>query len=344
MNPGSREWIVRSLADWAAEARHGLALVTYKSHAARERTIRELQASISAKGLTAEILRCGEFDTKRMVDELAKSHCDVLILTDQELLLFGGVVNDEARAKESALARYWFNFSREHVTNHPGSQIWWFTPDAAARFLRGMPDLGRFFLFRQHLDEVGEHVEAELPTPGPPRQVEAVAVKPVAGALDRAKGLLARAIRAASRPEPDVVRVWVELAGPAIAAFLEAGLGREAVSAFEEVRALTGEPEASLVAAFEAEPFRDACRTMMQIGDVHERARRIPAARAAYGSASELAVKLAALEPENTTFLRDLSIFYERLADLDRPIDAARASGTAASQGGRCGWQWPMWS
>ncbi len=145
MNPGSREWIVRSLSDWAAEARHGLALVTYKSHAARERTIRELQACLSAKGLDSAVLRCGEFDTKRMVDELAKADCDVLILTDQELLLFGGVANDEARTQESALARYWFNFSREHVTQRRGSQIWWFTPEAGARFLRGYAGFGAVF-------------------------------------------------------------------------------------------------------------------------------------------------------------------------------------------------------
>jgi hypothetical protein len=41
----------------------------------------------------------------------------------------------------------------------------------------------------------------------------------------------------------------------------------------------------------------------------------------------EIAKKLAALEPENTTFLRDLSVSYERLGDLDSSLDAVRARG-----------------
>jgi hypothetical protein len=60
------------------------------------------------------------------------------------------------------------------------------------------------------------------------------------------------------------------------------------------------------------------------MGDLDERVD--PArARAWFEQGLEIRRRLAALEPENTGFLRDLSISYNKMGDLDERVDPARA-------------------
>ena len=137
---GSEDWLVRALTDWVLTVNQGLALVTYRSFNARKRVVQRLEAVFAQKQLSTETLECKQGMQEQFVASVAHGSTDVLFVLDPQRLLFG------ERNDQSSM---WVNFHRETLVARPGAQIWWFLPPSAIQFATQLPDLNRFFLFRE---------------------------------------------------------------------------------------------------------------------------------------------------------------------------------------------------
>jgi tetratricopeptide (TPR) repeat protein len=234
VTPGSRPWVVRSLRDWVLSVRQGMALVTYRSSAARELALRNLTLEFQASNRKVETLECGECTAEDFVSRIAKSQADVLLVLDPDRLLFG---------EDNERSPFWVNFHRETLAEHAGAQIWWMLPNAAIRFGQQLPDLSRFFLFREDLmDEVEIERDTSLDLQTSPGETSI-------GDPSRARDLLDRALRAAASVNVYPVRVWLELGIPAINEFLRSGQLNEGLDALRQLTGLVGAPEDALNAA-----------------------------------------------------------------------------------------------
>ena len=235
MTRGSIPWVVRSVRDWSLSVKQGTALVTYRSGGAREEAIRQLTAEFEHNAWRSETLTCGGCTAREFVDRISKSGADVLFVLDPDRVLFG---------ENNELSPFWISFQRETIVEHPGVQIWWMLPNAAIRFGRQLPDVSRFFLFREELtdeEEIRRGVSADLEIQLPRREI-------VAEDAGRGRDLLARALRAAGS-KADAGRVWLELGVPAIDAFLRAGQTGLAVDALTKLAAAAGPPVEALKGA-----------------------------------------------------------------------------------------------
>jgi tetratricopeptide (TPR) repeat protein len=231
VTPGSRPWVVRSLRDWTLGVRQGMALVTYRSSIDRELVLRELTVQFEINDEKVERLECGECTAENFVARVAKSEADVLFVLGPDRLLFG---------ENGDRSPFWVNFHRETLVAHPGVQIWWMLPNAAIRFGQQLPDLSRFFLFREDLtDEVRIETSASLELQISPRDSRP-------GDPSRARDLIERALRAAASPNANPARVWLELGIPAIDEFLRSGQLIEGSEALRQLTGLVGLPEEAL--------------------------------------------------------------------------------------------------
>ena len=319
MSPGTPAWVARALAHWVAQTRNGLAWVTYRSHAAREQTIRELESAFASSGISSQVVRCASLDGSGLVEVLKSSSNRVLQLTDQELLFFGGVSDDPDRMVVNAEERFRFNFSREMVTNRPGNQIWWFTPEGAVQFAQRMPDLARFFPIRYSLEV--------LPGVGP--GTAAMESVPFAESRNparrRAADLLSRAMHAATVPQPDAVQIWTELAAPAVDELLGAGLGAEALDAFKKLQELLGDPSQTLLAAATEDPDRAVAAALGVLGALYARVGRTGDARIFFAAAIRVVEVLIGLEPGSAELQLGLIVELGRLADVEFPANVEEA-------------------
>jgi hypothetical protein len=154
-----------------------------------------------------------------------------LFVLDPDRVLFGEGNEDSP---------FWISFQRETIVDRPGVQVWWMLPSAAIRFGLELPDVSRFFLFREDLAEGertarGGMVDLEIRDP---REV-------VGGSVEQGRDLLARALRAAGL-KADAGRVWLELGIPAIEAFVGAREIKLAAEALRQISDAVGSPEAAL--------------------------------------------------------------------------------------------------
>ena len=208
--------------DWILTVKQGLALVTYRSFPARERVLRRIEAALEQKQLSTETLQCKQ--GMQFVASVAHGTSDVLFVLDPQRLLFG------ERNDQSPM---WVNFHRETLVARPGVQIWWFPPQSAIRFSTQLPDLNRFFLFREDLTDVDESNSRELEPVQDWQQSE--------GSLNLANLYLDRAVEAAKgTAERD--RIWLELGVPALRQFLPARQHVETSEALNRLSLAIGDP------------------------------------------------------------------------------------------------------
>ena len=247
MTPGSRGWVARSLRDWASSVGHGMALVTHLNTLAALEVVGKITRELESRGLTCSTMQCtARTEPQPFVRDVAADRSDVLFVLDVDRMLFGD---------DQSLSPFWINFQRETIVAHPGAQIWWMSPKGAIRFGQSLPDLARFFLFRESLTEV--YVGEAQPAVTPESQWSA----PVPGGNEsRAEDLLARAIQAAQSGRADPARIWLELAIPAIDEFLELHLSDRAIAAFSSVSEGTGSPVDALRHAARREDVEDSRR------------------------------------------------------------------------------------
>ncbi len=225
---GSEDWLVRAMMDWILTVKQGLALVTYRSFPARERVLRRLEAALEQKLLSTEILQCKQ--GMQFVASVAHGTSDVLFVLDPQRLLFG---------EENDQSPMWVNFHRETLVARPGVQIWWFPPQSAIHFATQLPDLNRFFLFREDLTDedltkVDEEPNSRESLPLENRQQSE-------GSLNLANLYLDRAVEAAKgTAERD--RIWMELGVPALRQFLQAGQPVEISKGLDRLSLAIGDP------------------------------------------------------------------------------------------------------
>jgi hypothetical protein len=144
MRVGTAPWIVRALRDWAEEVVQGTAMVVYYSSAARNQLVHELTDIFEEQHLRVRTIHAGLLKPEDFVRQVAHMEYDVLFVLDPDILLFSG---------QQPLAKFWVNFNREAIVGHPGVQIWFFPGQSSILFARDLPDLNRFFLFREELKE-----------------------------------------------------------------------------------------------------------------------------------------------------------------------------------------------
>ena len=206
MTRGTPEWVVRSVRDWALAVGHGMALVTYRWAGARDFVLVQLAEEFARQGLRVATLRCANLPLAQFGEELQASDADVVFVLDIDTYL-----NQNSG---------WLNFQRERLVAHPSAQVWWMLPEGALRLGRELPDLNRFFLFRE-----------ELTTDPPALESLQLAVEHPTGDRSQAEFYLQRAQRAIDgRGEP--ARIWLELGIPAIQELLAANAVDEAERAF----------------------------------------------------------------------------------------------------------------
>ena len=224
MTPGSRPWVVRSLREWAISIGQGMALVTYRSGRARDETLRDLERELHERQITTEILECGACNAQEFVLRIERSHAGVLFVLDPDSVLF---------RRGDDRAAFWVNFHRETLAAHPGVQFWWMTPDSAILFGQQVPDLSRFFLFREELSDDADIAYSPLwrldpfasgSSADPPRYRE----------------LLRRALHAADNPNVERLRIWTDLALPALHGLARSGLEAEAATGLLELERKIG--------------------------------------------------------------------------------------------------------
>ncbi len=222
---GSEDWLVRALTDWVLTVNQGLALVTYRSFNARKRVLQRLEAVFAQKQLSTETLECKQGMQEQFVASVAHGSTDVLFVLDPQRLLFG------ERNDQSSM---WVNFHRETLVARPGAQIWWFLPPSAIQFATQLPDLNRFFLFREDLTEVDDDpTSRELLPIQSSQQTE--------GSLATAQLYLDRALKAAAGTAARE-RIWLELGVPALRQFLQVGQPVETSAALDALSLAIGDP------------------------------------------------------------------------------------------------------
>ncbi len=221
MTRGSAEWVVRAVRDWATAVGQGVGLVTYRSLAERDRALASLRQQLeqAVSTIDASTQSASEF-----IEAIRGSTSEVLLVLNPEALIY---------SKDTDRSPSWLNFYRETIVQHPGVQVWWMPEDAAILFSRDIPDLARFFLFREALTR--EPDVASTPQPRPAQDIEP-------GTATRAQLLFDRAFRAADSGAAPA-RVWLELGIPAATAFLRAGASGPARTAIETLTEKLGPPE-----------------------------------------------------------------------------------------------------
>jgi tetratricopeptide (TPR) repeat protein len=293
--------------------RQGMALVTYRSGAARDLVLRDLTLEFQANGGKVETLERGGCTAEDFVSRIAQSNADVLFVLDADRLLFG---------EDSRQSPFWVNFHRETIVGHAGVQIWWMLPNAAIRFGQELPDLSRFFLFREDLtDEVEVKRDTSLELQISPGESST-------GDPNRAGDLLQRGLRAAASPNADPDRVWLELGIPAIDEFLRSGLPSEALETLRQLTGLVGPPEVALNRVSDRNHLGDAGRAFLTLSRLYREAGRRDDGLVAAENAVRIYRQLVQMRPE--TFLPNLAASLDtlafRLSDLGRGEDAlARA-------------------
>lgn len=225
MTRGSREWVLRALLNWSEEVGQGLGMITFSSTEARDTVQKLWIEKLRNQGKSVEVIEAGKLTPEDFVQKVAQNKSCAISVHGIERLFFG---------ESGVLATYWVNFKRENLTSFPGIQVWWMTEEAATLFGVRLPDLRRFFLFRESLSELPEPIRLVLPT----YQHHAV---PDEVQFNRAKDLAQRALQAAKR-NADPSRIWDELGIPSILAFLLAKEVQEARKTLMELEALIGPP------------------------------------------------------------------------------------------------------
>ena len=229
---GTVPWLIRALVDWTDTVGQGLALVVWKSARERDLAVSKLQARFREKNLRVEEVRGLRLTLPEFVQSIERSQADVLLVLEPEAVMFEG--------DDRALWR--MNFFRESLVAFPGAQIWFMPEQAALRFGRDLPDLARFFLFRETLTVEDEPAERE----GMPDVHETREIEPQGSA--RGSILLERALQAAEKGGSPA-KIWTELGLPAIGAFLGARDLPGAESAVARIAEVSGSPEAALLQA-----------------------------------------------------------------------------------------------
>ncbi|MDZ4798615.1 MAG: tetratricopeptide repeat protein, partial [Bryobacteraceae bacterium] len=224
MKRGSAAWVVRAARDWAATVGRGLGLVSYLSLGERDRAISAFKAECAKGGLTTATLSARAESGRAFLEAIRGATANVLLVLDPEVLIYG---NEPDRSPA------WLNFHRESIIEFPGPQIWWMPEQAATLLGRDLPDLGRFFLFREELTEI------DTTTAVPEKRTLDA---PLSGAENGGEVLLARALRAAESGA-DPARIWLELGVPAIRALLDSSQRNQALSAMDSLTARIGPPE-----------------------------------------------------------------------------------------------------
>ncbi len=229
MTAGTPEWLVRSLSDWAFTVRQGVALVTYNSSDAREVVLEDLKEIFHRQNLTTDIFQCAVGPPALFVQAIVKNNADVLFVLDPDALLFAD--NEEQSASL-------VNFNREAIVERPGVQIWWMPPTGALRLSQLLPDLNRFFLFREELT-------TELTVDSRKSDVN---LPPIQRESGDGKLFFERALQAIASGA-DHHRVWLELGISALDGFLRAGKFTEAMNAFDILTKLAGPAEQAIESA-----------------------------------------------------------------------------------------------
>jgi len=294
---GSRAWLVRALRDWALDVRQGMALVTYRSWMARDLAIDDLTQDFGAHGRKTETLKCADGSADDFIANVAGSNADVLFVVDVDRLLFG---------ENNDRSPFWVNFHRETLVAHKGVQVWWLTPNAATRFGQQLPDLSRFFLFREELtDEVEADRGASIEIQVPQEKVAPVDA-------DRGRHLLQRALKAAKNPKVNAGRFWLELGLPVIDAYFRSGQMEEGRDVLEQLECSVGPPQKALSDAVENNAPEKTAATFLALSRLYRSFGRPEDALAM----AEEAVRIYRREsrPGSDDSATDLSISLNNLA------------------------------
>ena len=248
---GSEDWLVRALTDWVLTVNQGLALVTYRSLTARQRVLQRLEAVFSQKHLSTETLQCKQGMQEQFVTSVAHGSTDVLFVLDPQRLLFG------ERNDQSSM---WVNFHRETLIARPGAQIWWFLPPSAIQFATQLPDLNRFFLFREDLTDVDDEPPSREMLPiQSSQQTE--------GSLATAQLYLDRALKAAAGTATRE-RIWLELGVPALRQFLQAGQPVKTSAALDTLSSAIGDP-LEVLGRPNGKPDLDWAKALLVVGEAY---------------------------------------------------------------------------
>jgi tetratricopeptide (TPR) repeat protein len=285
-----------------------MALVTYRSSTAREIALAELAREFEKNALRTETLHCANATATEFVDRIADSEADILFVLDPDRLLFG---------ENNDRSPFWVNFQRETLVSRPGVQIWWLRPVAAIRFGQQLPDLSRFFLFREDLsDEEPVQRLRDLTVPAP-----------ITGDGERGRDLLRRALLAAADSAADRGRIWLELGIPAAAELIRAGLHTEAAEGLDRLSAVANPPDPVLGDLAKRRP-RDAEGGLAALGEIYNDLVRFENAMPATSEAIRLQRLLAKGEPDIyqprlARSLNNLANAFFRTGQPDRALPLA---------------------
>ncbi len=300
-----------------------MALVTHLNNVAALEVVGKITRELEHRGLTCYTMLCNaRTEPQPFVRDVAADRSDVLFVLDVDRMLFGD---------DQSLSPFWINFHRETIVAHPGAQIWWMSPKGAIRFGQSLPDLARFFLFREALTEEAEAVQPQVGAR------ESGSPKPArAGNEGRAEDLLARAIQAAKSDRADPARIWLELAIPAINEFLELHLAERAIAAFGNISELTGSPVDFLRLAGRSENVEDAQRGAIArafrviswvASEMGRREEALERAEEAVGMYRELAEKRReAFLPDLARSVNSLAIRLSEMGRWEEALERAEES------------------
>jgi hypothetical protein len=201
-----------------------MAMAAYSSSEAREKVLQQLDSEYKARHLRVARIACADCGPDELVNRILECQADVIQVLDPDRVLFGEQ-NDRSPA--------WINFHREKLVERPGAQVWWMPPSAVVRFGQELPDLNRFFLFREDLTEARTFDRLELlDTPG-------IGYLDREGDADRGDDFFERALRAAEGGA-DRRRIWLELGIPALDAYGRTGQDAKALAALDRLSQALG--------------------------------------------------------------------------------------------------------
>jgi tetratricopeptide (TPR) repeat protein len=230
-----------------------MAMAAYSSSEAREKVLQQLDSEFAAHQLRVERLACADCRPDELVNRILECQADVIQVLDPDRVLFGEQ-NDRSPA--------WINFHREKLVERPGVQIWWMPPSAVVRFGQELPDLNRFFLFREDLTEAPASERFELvDTPG-------IGYPEGEADTNRGPDLLERALRAAEGGA-DGRRIWLELGIPALRAYLRSGQHANVLAALDRLTQTLGEPEDALLRSDDNASSVERGRAFASLADLH---------------------------------------------------------------------------
>lgn len=264
-----------------------MGLVTFESVSLRDQVIAEVTQALSALNWSVQTLRAADLNPRQFITSVTASGANCLFVLDADHLLFGS---------DGEISPFWINFERERLVEHPGVQVWWMRPAGAILLGQQLPDLNRFFLFRERL-QGADPVEARGPwemgiaeprPSGPP-------------APSLARLLFDQALQAADAgAEP--ARVWLELGSPAIEAFLNSRDTQGAGAVLSELTSRIGPPTALLERGVTDDAqASDLARAIMNQGNALQSLGRLEEAVAAFDKAIRILRRL--VEQEGRTEL-----------------------------------------